>query len=134
MLDNKLPADAGNDPEETTEYWTNHAFTGTESYYRVWTNLVATDGVKEMADELNCYWALNDIAVMLVPQIEAIEDTFAVVKVHVDLKTNEADILLDDGNYNVYYTYHVPFTDLKCNLRLFLQKGENWVVMLPSEY
>lgn len=133
MIDNNHSA-KDNNPEEAIQYWTNHAFTGTESYYRIWTNLVCTDGVKHMADELSCYWVLQDIALILIPHIEAIQDTFAVVKVHVDLKANEADILLDDGNYNIYFTHHVQFTDLKCNLKLFLQKRNNWVIMLSCEY
>lgn len=39
-----------------------HQFTGTEHYYKHFTGLVYTDGVKFLADNAECHWLIDAIA------------------------------------------------------------------------
>jgi hypothetical protein len=60
-------------------------------------------------------------------------DWFFSVKVIVN--DSKAIFTIDDGNENVLIKQDIPFTDLKHNLKMFLQwDGEKMVLMLPSEY
>jgi len=91
--------------------------------------LVATDGIYHMCEELACYWVIDQVGL----EIPELTDYFYVVYVIPNDKGGFY-FIMDDGNYNRLVEKEFPFTDLKPNLKLFLQKSEYWVLMLPSEY
>jgi hypothetical protein len=108
-------------------------FTGTENYYKTTflKNFLVTDGIKFMFEKLACYW-VGDVVASYFPNIVKL-DWFFSVKVIVN--DSKAFFTIDDGNENVLIKQDIPFTDLKHNLKMFLQwDGEKMVLMLPSEY
>ena len=109
-------------------------FIGTEHYYRIYPNLLATDGAKYLADEAGVYWLL-DIVWSVLPKID---DDFAVLELHRKEGTSEATAHLHDGRdpQTTYHRQHIPYTDFPLeHVKLYVQDaGEHWVVMLTGEY
>ena len=68
-------------------------FRGTEHYYRTHPSLLATDGVKYLADEAGAYW-LFDLLWGVLPKIM---DEFAVLKLSLREGTNGAVLKIHDG-------------------------------------
>ncbi len=104
-------------------------FTGTENYYRNFTGLLYTDGIKFLADKLGCYWLidlvgsyqqrLRNIGFQLW-KIEVNEDNSAVVTCKED--TGRPDLVRQE----------LPYTDFKIKeLELYCING---VLLLKSEY
>lgn len=104
-------------------------FTGTTQYYRLYPNLMLTDGAKFLAETANCYWLMDIIAsVQLIPEVK--KESFQVY----DLKVNEdglAVVTCGDGNDNEVYRQDVETDFPLDHQRLYYT---NDVVMLPSEY
>ena len=107
-------------------------FTGTEYYYPLWPKVLLTDGTKYVADAAGAYWLMDAIACYL-PQFTGKED-FIVAKLNVI--GSSADLVLDDGNGRVLNLQHIAYTDFPiATMTLYAcWGGEDWVVMLPSEY
>jgi len=105
------------------------AFIGTENYYKVFGALI-TDGVKYLIDNGYSWFVTDSLAVLKFnPKLKEAE--FLAVKLKLDRDKEEADILIDDGNYNVLYKQHYSFTDAKKELTLFFTDN---VLMLAGEY
>lgn len=110
-----------------------HQFTGTENWYRhgLNRNVVFTDGAKYVADEGGAYWLLDAIAIAQRFEKAVAKEEFQVWK----LKVNEdrtASLVCDDGNDNIVYTQHIPFTDFPLDeIKLYFTDN---TILLPSEY
>ena len=78
--------------------------------------LVTTDGVYYMCEELSCYWVVDQVGL----EIPDLNGDFYVVYVIPNDKGGFY-FIMDDGNYNRLVEKEFPFTDLKLNLKLYLQ-------------
>ena len=107
-------------------------FTGTERYYRISRRHLLTDGTKFLADQARCYWLMDAIASHLMEIGTA--DWFIVVKSKV--KDASATMVYEDGNGREHARQDIPFTDFPLSeITLYAcWDGEQWVIMLPSEY
>lgn len=109
-------------------------FSGTERYYRTHPGLLATDGVKYLADEAGAYWLLDIVWSVL----SRITDEFAVLELSIEEGTRRAAVHIHDGREpkTTYYRQVIPWTDFPLEgVKLYIQQnGRERVVMLPSEY
>lgn len=115
-------------------YWEDLKFTGTENYYRHALGCYLTDGVKHMAEELECYWFL-DIIVSYLREVKRAGEGCALL--HVNKKNCSAVFLLTDLNGEKILSQPIEFTHCKENLRVWILPGDNmneWIILLPSEY
>jgi len=119
---------------EGLEYYQDNYAYGTVDYHYLGLlakpcNMVATDGIKWLCDDLDCYWIIDLIA----PITQKLNDFFYVVYI---IPNSEGGfyLILDDGNNNIVSFSQYAFTDLEVNLKLYLARSEHWVLMLPSEY
>jgi hypothetical protein len=114
--------------------------TGTNGYTRInpfAPKLLGTTGAVEMAKELEANWFF-DIVASYMKQItkhsSENEEHFYAVRI-LKQPDNKAIFLIDDGNYKQVIRQDIEYTDLKMNLKCYLQTdGEHWVLMMPSEY
>jgi len=103
-------------------------FFGTENYFKnPLMKYTYTDGVRYFAEKAGAYWLLQEINGMYVnlgcPYF---------LNIVVKSNKNKADIIVDDGNYNVLKKKHIGFTDLpEGEWQFFLI---NNTLMIPSEY
>jgi hypothetical protein len=107
-------------------------FTGTEHYYRLNRKCLLTDGTKYLADAAGAYWLMDSATSYLLELGTA--DWFVLIRLVV--KDNAAILTLEDGNGRCHARQGIPFTDFPASeLVLYANwDGENWVLMLPSEY
>lgn len=111
---------------------------GTEHYYKMniftGSKLIMTDGIKDMFEELSCFWVGDVIASYFKEMIKSKEE-FLVARVIKNLNDNSCEFELSDGNDKKIIIQKIPYTDLTMNLKIFIQfDGERFVVMCPSEY
>lgn len=114
------------------KYYEDPYAIGTENYHKVspFHHLIITDGVKAMCEKLECFWLIDEIAFMMAKK----KEDFMVVYLR---KNNDSScaITFEDGNGKVLNYEKIPFTDIKENVKLFIEKGEDYfVAMLPTEY
>ncbi len=106
-------------------------FRGTEQWFTDnITGIKYTDGIKYIMDN-GASWFASDtfVNITFLEQLEGEE--FLHIKVK-KLADSEADYTIDDGNDNILYSQHIPFTDLNVpELRMYFTDN---VLMLPSEY
>ena len=107
-------------------------FTGTERYYRISKRHLLTDGSKYLVEQAQCFWMMDAIASHLGEIGTA--DWFVVVKTAV--KNSKALMVYGDGNGHEHARQEIPYTDFPlAEITLYAcWDGENWVIMLPSEY
>jgi len=106
-------------------------FIGTEKYYRITQRHLLTDGTKYLAEQAKCFWLMDAIASHLPKYFN---DYFCVARLKV--KDSSAELVIDDGNDNVYARQKIEYTDFPLGeIKLYCQfDGEYWVIMLTSEY
>ena len=106
-------------------------FIGTEKYYRITQRHLLTDGTKYLAEQAKCFWLMNAIASYL-PKYFI--DYFCLA--HLKVKDSSAELVIEDGNGNVYSRQSIAYTDFPLSeIKLYCQfDGEYWVIMLTSEY
>lgn len=107
-------------------------FIGTQRYYRMSSRVVLTDGTHYLAERVGCYWLMDVIASYL---IEArIQDWFVLATL--DVQQSEGLVQLEDGNGHRHVSQAIPHTDFPfAQVRIYaVWDGEDWVLMLPSEY
>jgi hypothetical protein len=109
-------------------------FTGTESYHRLYTNLLLTDGALYLAESCGAFWLMDVIWSYLggLPQ----DEHFLVVTLEV-VDTSGVFKLADDipaQNYSV--TQEISYTNFPLDtITLYVSRMDTyWVVMLTSEY
>jgi len=107
-------------------------FIGTEKYYRISRRHLLTDGTKYLAEAAECFWMMDAIASHLCEIGTA--DWFVLIRVQVT--EGRAVMIYEDGNDREHARQEIPYTDFPMNyLTLYAcWDGENWVIMLPSEY
>ncbi|GEM_PF-755005 len=82
-------------------------FIGTEHYHKLdlFSGYLATDGVKEMAEQFNAYWLASDILICQKMVNALREQPFVIWKLK---KSNNpekaAQLIADDGNGQIIYT------------------------------
>lgn len=108
-------------------------FIGTQCYYRVYPDLLITEGINYLAEEAGCYW-LVDLYWSHLKSIDQNQNPFTVLKLQV--KDTAADIVIEDGNDNLLASQFVAYTDfpLASFVLYGCWTGSTWVVMLTSEY
>ena len=111
-------------------------FCGTHRHYNVFYNVfgvLVTDGVKYLMDNGYSWFVTDTITVIRFrgkyPKLK--NQSFLSVKLKLNRKKTEADLTIEDGNYNKLYQQHYCITDAKRELTLFYTDG---VLMLNSEY
>lgn len=106
-------------------------FIGTERYYRITQHHLLTDGTKYLAEQAKCFWLMDAIASHLPKQFH-----YYFVVVSLTVKNSSAQLTLDDGNGTIFAQQFIEYTDFQLSeLRLYCAfDGENWVIMLISEY
>ena len=109
-------------------------FIGTQEYYDVM-GVNVTEGVKYLMDNGYSWFVTDFIAIIKFrnkfPKLK--NQPFLSVKLKLcgDLARWEADLIIEDGNYNELYKQHYDFTDAKRELTLFFTDN---VLMLNNEY
>ena len=108
-------------------------FTGTERYYRLYSNVVLTDGTKYLADSAGCYW-LMDVYASHLASVDPNVERFTCLKL--SKKGSGAEIVIEDGNTQPLAKQQIEYTDFPLDTFVFYAAwaGEFWVLMLPSEY
>ena len=109
----------------------NH-FLGTEEWHKVtFLPVLASDGVKYLAEEGNCFWLVDAIASYL-PQVKHTGDRMATCK----LEKRKSDWLLTIDTLDKTFRQVIEYSDFSLeNITLYLcDNGFAWCLMLPSEY
>ena len=107
-------------------------FIGTTGYYRISRRHLLTDGTKYLAEEAECFWMMDAIASHL-SEIGT-KDWF--VQVRMTVNGNRATMIYENGNGSEHARQEIPYTDFPMHaISLYAcWDGEQWVIMLPSEY
>lgn len=106
-------------------------FIGTEKYYKVYPNLIITDGIKFLAERAECFW-LIDLVYSYQSLAKVKKEPFQVYELDVDLNTQMAKMVCSDGNDNILQTQFIPFTTFPLeSIKLYFTDG---ILLLPSEY
>lgn len=109
-------------------------YTGTENWYKVYSSYVCTDGVKALAELGECFWLINDIAIIAdfarrkYTEIDLDMMVFTLQRVE---KTDRFVLKISDGN-KVFETKDIPFSDFKYDEAVVWV--EQNVMLLPSEH
>ena len=115
-------------------------FTGSEQVFKHWLNkkLVYTDGIQYLAKKANCYWLIDEISLSILPVLlKKHPDSFYSIQfvVHAD---QTANIVVEDGNGNIYLEHMINWTDFPRTEKLLqfylCDSGDYYCLMLPSEY
>lgn len=107
-------------------------FSGTEGWHRLTLlPVLATDGVKYLAENGNCFWLVDAIASWL-PKIRATCDRMATCT----LERRQNDWLLSMETYYKTFRQVIEYSDFPLDkITLYLcDNGFGWCLMLPSEY
>jgi hypothetical protein len=102
---------------------------GTQQYYNVF-GVNVTEGVKYIMDNGYSWFVTDFIAVFRSRFPKLRNQPFLTVKLKLT-GDSEADMIIEDGNYNELYRQHYDFTDAKRELKLFFTDN---VLMLNTEY
>lgn len=104
-------------------------FTGTENYYKHFTGLLYTDGVKFLADKVGCHW-LIDLIASYQYQLKEVGFQLWTLKVMSD-RTAEVTAK-EDTNTPILVSQKLEYTDFPLSeIELYCIDG---VLILPSEY
>ena len=113
-------------------------FIGTENYYKhTLCPIIYTDGVKWLAETLECHWLIDDIAIFshnLRKSYDFLTITFT------STAYNQGVLVFEDGNNQVLLRKKYTFCDLRTtteSLRFYLTQDGGFnkqVLLLPSEY
>ena len=108
-------------------------FTGTEKYYRIYPQVVLTDGTKYLADEVGCYW-LMDLYASHLASVDPNIESFTCLKL--TKRGLGAEIVIEDGNSHALAKQQIEYTDFPLESFMFyaVWAGDFWVLMLISEY
>lgn len=112
-------------------------FTGTEDWYKnpLFPKFLYTDGVKYLAEQAGAYWLIDYVfSNQSDPKIK--QEPFQVWKISV-MESNEAFIVVEDGNNKIIKRFHIEYTDFPaelCGEKGFSLWFTDRVLLLPSEY
>lgn len=107
-------------------------FIGTTGYYRISRRHLLTDGTKYLAEEAECFWIMDAIA----SHLSEIGTNDWFVQIMVTVQNSRATMIYNDGNGKERARQEIPYTAFPLEqIRLYAcWDGEQWVIMLPSEY
>lgn len=107
-------------------------FRGTTQHYRINPKILLTDGAYYLAEHAGAFWLMTLFASHLLELSR--DEWFAVFKMK--LTGMAATVRIEDGNDNLLATQEIEFTDFPLpSIALYgCSDGEQWVLMLPSEY
>ena len=106
-------------------------FTGSEQFFRMYPNVIITEGVKFLCDQAQCYWLIDCIFSYQTIRKVA-REPFQVLDLTVDLEKRTGLILVTDGNNLELYRQALEFTDFPLQaIKLYYV---DQTVMLPREY
>jgi hypothetical protein len=126
-----------NEVSKEAQFYEDPQSYGTEAYHRLTLakDVIFTDGVKLMAEKMECFWLLTVIASHISYKTKTMDDFMSAYFIKGEGSKGEF-FLMDDF---MRATQKIPYTDIEKNVHLFIAKTEMngnmyWVVMLPSEY
>jgi hypothetical protein len=98
---------------------------GTERFYKYSHGTLLTDGTKYLAQEYQCYWFIDLVAIYS-------KDISEEFQVWILKKTDgKFTVTVEDGRKRVVKTIPIPFSDFKADeVRVWF---ENNVIMIPCE-
>lgn len=115
-------------------------FTGSEQFFKHWGNkkLIYTEGMQYLANKLNCYWLIEEIAFVILPRLLKNHlDYFYCIQFFVENDCS-AIITIDDGNGNIHFNHKIKWTDFPTigeTVKFYLcDSGSHYCLMLPGEY
>ena len=115
-------------------------FYGTEQWHRyspLFHNVMLTDGAKYIAETCGAYWLMDVISSHL-PSVRKTDSYFAIAQLVKGKKGAKfklvPDIPCDD--HEVFAKQTIEYTDFPLDeIKFYVSyDGENWVILLPSEY
>ena len=113
-------------------------FIGTQNYYRHFTGLLYTDGVKHLADRAGAHWLLDAVFSYQSKKIRALPFQVWTLKVlRSELGKNKSEPMAvlemrEDTDKPVKVRQEIAYTDFpQGEVKLYLIEG---VLILPSEY
>jgi hypothetical protein len=116
-----------------------YQFTGSEQFFKHGINskLIYTEGVKYLAEKGECYWLIDEIAMVFLPYLlKKHKDWFYSVKLLVT--ECGAVITVDDGNDKILINHKIESTDFPIvgePIKFFLCESEEYYcLMLSREY
>lgn len=127
----KTQKDSKTERRKKIEENLRHYCNGTEYCYQIYPNVLLTDGIKFICDTAQSYWLIDTIFA-LQNEAKVKNEPFQVYELKVNIETESAELKVTDGNDNVLYTQHIPYTDFPLNK--FICYYTDDVVLLPSEY
>ena len=107
---------------------------GTENYHRysaLFHNHLLTDGAKALADMCQAYWLID---VICSHHAQTKGEGFQVWKL--TKEDSKATVTCGDGNGNELAKQDIPYTDFPLDeITLYcIEQGDNWIILLTSEY
>lgn len=117
-----------NPNQSANEFYNEHH--STENYYKILGNFCITDGVKNIADQEECYW-LIDIILSYQFYLKFRVEEFQVWKLK-RIKNEKLKLTATDGNENILVTQTIQFSDFFFD-ELTIWKESN-ILLLPSEH
>lgn len=108
-----------------------HFCNGTEQWYKIYPNVLITDGIKFICDVGEAYWLIDTIFAVQ-NENEVKNQVFQLYELEVNLETHSAELKVTDGNEKQLYRQEIPYTDFP--LPKFKCYYTDNTVLLPSEY
>lgn len=106
-------------------------FTGSEQFYRLYPNVIVTEGVKFLCDQAGAYWLIDCLFSFQTIRRVA-REPFQVLDLAVDLEKRTGLITLTDGNDQELFCQVLGFTDFP--MRAIKLYYTDQTAMLPWEY
>ena len=115
-------------------------FTGTDGYHRITIvpHLVATDGVAWLAENAQCYWLIDEIALaQMHPKVRSNKRLQEIQFWTLKVEGSRGTLICEEDEGKPVYTKAIPFTDFPLSeIRIWVGPGDEKtkVALLPSEY
>lgn len=113
-------------------------FTGSSTFTKfspLFPNVVLTEGAEFLADECGAYW-LMDVIASHTPSVPK-DETFTIAQLTVNPMNKAFFTLADDSPATkIYANQSISYTDFPLDeIKLYvIREGDEWVILLPSEY
>lgn len=115
-------------------------FYGTDGYHKltIVPNLVATDGVAWLAENAECYWLIDEIALaQMHPKVRANRQLQEMQFWTLKVNGTSATLICEEDEGKPVYTKKIGFTDFPLpEVKIWVGPGDGRfkVALLPSEY
>ena len=113
-------------------------FTGSSTFTKfspLFPNVVLTEGAEYLADECGAYWLMDMIA-SHIPSVPK-DETFTIAQLTVNPMNKAFFTLADDSPATkIYANQSISYTDFPLDeVKLYvIREGDEWVILLTSEY